>query len=335
MELIVKPTEKCNFKCTFCSSTNLVDDKASLLDLDKIFQFLKRFPKTQTIIVNGGDPLMVTPDYYWKLIKYLDDHDLETSISFTTNLWDFYIRPDKWIELFRHPRMGIATSFHYGETRRISKDRVFKEEDFWNISNLFLEKIGYRPDFISVISDENEKDAIRNVELAKQMGVECKLNYAMASGDEKNPYLLSKIYKIYLDIIDKDLADWEFNTKQLKRRLYQGATACPQNRNCDSTIRCLQPEGDYYSCGAFGDDKEFPIDFEAEMNSDKIERPLSKNIEIASLKEECFSCPMFQICNGCKKTVKDLKKANLIENHCVGMKKLSSKIVSINEQYAH
>ena len=78
-----------------------------------------------------------------------------------------------------------------------------------------LEYIGYRPDFISVITDENEKFAIKNVELAQKMsedqepketlhyfnphkkiGVECKLNYAMASGDQSSPYLLSKIYSL-------------------------------------------------------------------------------------------------------------------------------------------
>jgi L-lysine 2,3-aminomutase len=67
MDLIIKPTEKCNFKCTFCSSTNITDDHSSLLDLKYIYRFLKRFPETNTIIVNGGDPLMVQPEYYWEL----------------------------------------------------------------------------------------------------------------------------------------------------------------------------------------------------------------------------------------------------------------------------
>ena len=30
----------------------------------------------------------------------------------------------------------------------------------------------------------------------------------------------------------------------------------------------LQPDGDYYSCGAFGDDKDKPIDFEREMQGE-------------------------------------------------------------------
>lgn len=64
MELIVKPTEACNFKCTFCSSTDITDEKSKTLDLEYIFAFLRRFPNTGTIIINGGDPLMVKPEYY-------------------------------------------------------------------------------------------------------------------------------------------------------------------------------------------------------------------------------------------------------------------------------
>jgi MoaA/NifB/PqqE/SkfB family radical SAM enzyme len=139
MELIIKPTEKCNFKCTFCSSTQITEDKTSELDHDKIFQFLERFPETRTIIVNGGDPLMMDPSYYWKIIEYLDDKDLDTTISFTTNLWPFYKNPNKWKELFNHPRMGITTSFQYGGGRLKGDLTEFSEEDFWNVSNAMLE----------------------------------------------------------------------------------------------------------------------------------------------------------------------------------------------------
>ena len=89
MELIIKPTELCNFKCTFCSSTKLVEDKASTLDLQHVFDFLKRFPNTNTIIVNGGDPLMVKPEYYFEILKYIEEHNLITTLGLTTNLWAF------------------------------------------------------------------------------------------------------------------------------------------------------------------------------------------------------------------------------------------------------
>ena len=331
MELIIKPTELCNFKCTFCSSTKLVEDKASVLDLDHVFDFLKRFPNTNTIIVNGGDPLMVKPEYYFQILDYIEEHNLPTTLGLTTNLWAFYKKPELWTPLFKHPRVGVTTSFQYGSGRLITTGRVYTESDFWKVSDLFLEKIGYRPSFIAVVSEENEKHAIRHVELAKKMDVQCKLNYAMASGEQSKPYPLSKIYRAYIEIYEKGLSHWEFNTKQMMTRLKNVANICPQARDCDSHIRALNPEGDYYSCGAMGDDKEYPIDFVKEVKEGKFFTPL-QDYDLFSMKEECLTCPMFNICNGCKKTIKDLKKHNMVEEHCSLMKQLAPSIMKINDE---
>jgi radical SAM protein with 4Fe4S-binding SPASM domain len=340
MDLIIKPTEKCNFKCTFCSSTKITDDNTTELDHDYIFKFLERFPETNTIIVNGGDPLMMDPDYYWKIIEHLDQIGSNASISFTSNLWPFLKNPSKWKELFNHPRMGVTTSFQYGGGRLKGDLSEFTEEDFWKCSDAMLEHCGYRPDFISVITEENEHLAIKNVELAKRMGVECKLNYAFSSGppvkfkniimgQQGKPYLLAKIYEVYVKIWELGLTDWEYNTKQMVKRLRGSGTTCPQNRNCDSGIRTLQPSGDYYSCGAFGDDRQYPIDFKKEMSGEKI-LPIRFQADLQSLKQSCYTCPMFQICNGCKKTIKDIKEHDLVEQHCSRMKMIAPKILEAN-----
>ena len=329
MELIIKPTEKCNFKCTFCSSTSIADDITDELSLTNIYRFLRRFPDTNTIIVNGGDPLMMKPSYYQKLLDHIEIFNYPTDVAFTTNLWPFYVNPDKWIDIFRHPRIGITTSFHYGDSRLKGDFSVFTEEDFWAVSDKMLELVGYRPGFISVIDEANEHMALDNVRLAKKMGVECKLNYAMASGIQSRPYQLSKMYKLYLDVYEAGLTEWEFNTKQMIQRLRNEALMCPQNRECDSTIRALQPSGDYYSCGAFGDDREYTIDFEKEMNGEFF-TPLQKDLDIQTMHDGCYTCPMFQICNGCKKTVKDTKRHNMVEKHCTLMKQLAPRIIDAN-----
>ena len=350
MDLIIKPTELCNFKCTFCSSTKLVDDKASKLDLIKIYQFLDRFPETNTIIVNGGDPLMMEPDYYWKIINWLDEKEYTTSLALTTNLWPFYKKPSKWVDLFNNERVGITTSFQYGGGRLKGDYSEFTEEDFWKCSNAMLEHCGYRPDFISVITRENEHNAIKNVELAKKMseqkipegtlhnfwreektGVECKLNYAMASGEQKEPFLLSDIYEKYVEIYKAGLAPWEFNTRQMMLAINDTATSCPLSRKCDEGIRCLQPDGDYYSCGAFGDDKDKEIDFEEEMKG-KFFTPLQDDLNLSTMKKRCYSCPMFNICNGCRKTVKDYKEAGVVEKHCEKMKRIGHDILVANNK---
>lgn len=340
MDLIIKPTERCNFKCTFCSSTHITDDKSMELDLEYIYKFLERFPETNTIIVNGGDPLMMDPQYYWDLIAHLDSINSRCSISFTSNLWPFYKNPNKWKELFNHPRMGITTSFQYGGGRLKGDLSEFTEEDFWKCSDAMLEHCGYRPDFIAVITEENEHLAIKNVELAKRMGVECKLNYAFSSGppvkfknimmgQEGKPYMLAKIYQLYVKVWQAGLTEWEFNTKQMVRRLRGEGTCCPQNRDCDSGIRTLQPSGDYYSCGAFGDDRLFPIDFQKEMTGAK-QFPIKLVPELQTLKQACYECPMFSICNGCRKTIKDLKDYDMVESHCKTMKALAPAIIEAN-----
>lgn len=330
MDLIIKPTELCNFKCTFCSSTQLTEDKAALLDINQIKRFLDRYPDTNTIIVNGGDPLMIDPSYYWEIIEYLDANDYPASISLTTNLWPFYKKPSLWLDLFKHPRVGVCTSFQYGEGRLKGDYSVFTEEDFWACSDKMLELVGYRPEFIAVITEENEDTVIQTVELAKKMNVVCKVNYAMASGDQSQPYLLAKIYEKYVEIWKAGLTDWEHNTQQMVKRLRGEHTICPQNRSCDSSIRTLQPDGDYYSCGAFGDDRDKPIDFEAEMAGDMI-LPLRDDDYLRTMKIACYSCPMFEICNGCKKTIKDLKQHNLVEDHCKLMKENAPAIIEANQ----
>ena len=225
--------------------------------------------------------------------------------------------------------MGISTSFQYGAGRLKGDLSIFTEEDFWNVSDKMLELCGYRPEFIAVIDDMNEHTAIKTVELAKKMDVVCKINYAMASGEQGYTYRLSKIYKLYLDIYNAGLGDWEYNVQQMIRRLASDTTTCPQNRMCDSGIRAFNPGGDYYSCGSLGDDKDYPIDFEYEM-SGGFETPLQHDPEIQTMKMACYTCPMFKICNGCRKTVRDHKREGQVEDHCFEMKQLAPDILKLN-----
>ncbi len=348
MDLIIKPTQACQFKCTFCSSTKIAAHNSIQLDHSYIFRFLERFPQTQTIIVNGGDPTVMKPEYYWKIIEWLDKHDYNTSIAITSHLWDFYKKPEKWKDLFNNDRVGVTTSFQYGGGRLKHDFTEFTEDDFWKVSDMMLEHCGYRPDFIAVIVDDNKDSHIKTVELAKRMsdgkipkdtfenlskdktGVECKLNYAMASGKQERPFLKGDIYEKYVEIYERGLHHWEFNTKQMMRRISQGNTLCPLHRGCDEGIRAFNPDGTYYSCGAFGDDQDKAIDFEREMKGEFF-TPLQDDIKLNSMKEECYTCPMFQICNGCKKTIKDYKEHNLVEQHCKKMKQNANKIMEINK----
>lgn len=340
MDLVIKPTERCNFKCTFCSSTSIADDAGDELSLDQIKAFLVRFPETETIIVNGGDPLMMTPDYYQELLDYLDDENLDVIVSITSNLWPFYKKPERWRAVFQHPKFSVITSFQYGDKRLKGDFTPFTEEEFWKVSDCMLDICGYRPDFISVIDEDNADRVLDHVRLAREMEVECKANYAMSSGpsveikgrqmgNEGSLYLLADMYGHYVDIWKAGLTEWEYNTKQMVRKLRGELTTCPLSRQCDAGIRTLQPSGDYYSCPAFADDKKYAIDFNSEMTGE-LTTPLQNDPEISVMKYSCYGCPMFSICNSCKKTTHDHKALGLVEHHCQKMKRLAPDIIEAN-----
>ncbi len=325
MELIIKPTELCNFKCTFCSSPSLSEISSNTLDLNHIRNFLIKYPYTNTIIVNGGDPLMLDPQYYFKILDIISNLNLKTSLSLTSNLWDFYKHPDKWTELFKTKMVGVTTSFNYGNTRQISNNKVYTEEIFWKVSDLFLKKVGYRPDFISVITEDNIDTAIDNVYLANKMKVECKLNYAFGSGRTTKTPFLSDIYKIYIQIIKEGLVQYEYNSKQLQK-IFTTSVTCPVSQNCDMYIRTLHPDGSYFSCGAFADDNRYKLDFE----TDQYNKPLKCDGHIQVIKPNCFGCLLYKICNGCHKKIDDIKNTGKIDEHCLKMKEIELELLNIN-----
>ena len=99
MDLVIKISDKCNFKCDFCSS-NMIAANHNDLPLWKVTSYLVDHPQVRNIIVNGGDPLCIDPEWYWNLLYWLEETKRDINISFTTNLWDFYKHPEKWEELF-------------------------------------------------------------------------------------------------------------------------------------------------------------------------------------------------------------------------------------------
>lgn len=335
MVLIIKPTEACNFSCTFCSSTNLVADKTSRLELEKIYAFLKRYPLTETIFVVGGDPLMMSPKYYEDLLAHIEENGYKTNISLTTNLWAFYKNPEKWAPLFLRDDVEIGTSFQYGDGRQISPGVVFTEEVFIKVLNKFKE---YIPDkelcFLAVISEENEHQALDHVHLAKRLNIQCRLVYASMSGLESKPYPLSKLYSIFLQIWKMGLAKYEQTSLAISDKIYGLEGACPMSRNCDHWMRSLNPDGRYFTCGPFNDDLEpkNEIDFESEVVlGEKFHLPLQSWKEVQYLKDECISCKMFQVCNGCRKHVKDLKDSNMVAEHCSHMTMIMDELTVMAE----
>lgn len=311
MELIIKPTARCNFNCTFCSA-GLLNIKHSENVSDKLKNVLNVL-KPSTIIFTGGDPLLVSPKYYEEILSLGDWH-----ISFTTNLKDFYLNPNKWVNLFRNPRIGITTSFQYGDERRWDKNTPYTEEMFIKVIKLFEEKIGYTPTFISVISENNEDRALDHIYLAKRLNTQCKINGVLPMGLSNSFYPLYKMIDIWIAIKEKGLEEYWDNELQF----YKGACNFNTNLLCESSIRTFwlndREEIQYNNCeDCASQGQRIPLEETQPI-------PQQTHIGINELiSDKCLCCPLHHLCNGCK----SLRKINrLTPNHCEEMKKRIHKI---------
>ena len=312
MELIIKPTGRCNFNCSFCSA-NLLDIKHSEKVSDELKHIIETL-KPSSLIFTGGDPLMVNRNFYDEILTLGD-----FNISFTTNLKAFDFDPDKLTDLFKPERVGVCTSFQYGTERKWDINTPYTESKFIEVMNLFNEKIGYMPSFISLVSEENEDRALDHIYLAKQVGTKCKLNAVLKMGLSKEYYPFYKMIDLWLKIQDLGLEEYWDNEIQFKL----GGCNFNTNSLCESSIRTfwLDNKGNikYGNCEDRSSNELFiPMDKEAP-------KPKKSPLELKNLiSSKCLFCHLCRLCNGCK--------AKLLQNKedkkfCSEMKKREERIL--------
>lgn len=313
MELIIKPTSDCNFRCKFCAASNCkIPTLKSVPDNLKIL-LLKSKPST--IIFTGGEPTMSPPEFYKEILDITDQFG--TTISLTSNLYNIIDNMADWSSLLKHDRFKVSTSFQYGDSRILKDESPYTEKMFIDTIDQFRFWAKYTPSFISVIDEHNDQYAIDTVLLAKKLHTTAKLNNCNSEGRAVKWYPRYKIFKIYFDIIDRGLEKYEENVRDRAKGL------CPLNTTlmCENTIRALYIDdiGDirWSSC-------------EEELNRlnsrayDNCFYCTDMKINKPTVTDHCYECELFRICNGCKINVLQAKED---PNYCKEMKAIKDKII--------
>ena len=314
MELIIKPTSKCNFNCTFCSAygMDIKHPKHGIEVHPKIKDLILKL-KPSSLIITGGEPLTVLPDYYYNLHEILP-----VNISITSNLKDFYFNPKKWVELFNEKWFGVATSFNYGNGRMWNCNTVYTEDMFIRVIDLYKKYVNKSISFISVINDENENDAIKHVYLAKQINSIVKLNNAIGVGKSNMTFPKYKMFKIYHEIIDNGLEFYESNCSERK------TSRCPRciNNRCENRIRCCYVDNnDELHVGICDGQISLPN----ELSIDEIYSNNISKYNMDYINDECKFCELCRLCNNCHNNRYAAKNDPL---YCIEMKKIKNDIIN-------
>jgi len=315
MELIIKPTGRCDFDCRFCSAHGMDIQHPEDGHVPQQIVDLIKTLKPNGLIITGGEPLMVDPQYYYEL------HDIaQCNIAPTTNLKNFYLHPEKWTALFKEDWFNITTSFNYGCTRRWSANEVYDEHKFIHVLAALRAYTGKSIDsFIAVIDKSNEDTVWDHIDLAKRLNCRVRLNGAIAAGRQGETYPRYKMMRFYLDIIKMGLDKYECNCSE------RDMCRCPWNigLHCQSCIRCCYVDNSGKLHVGTCDER---MSMGIELPEDKIVStscydPLDPQDFI---KPECAYCELCRLCNACATNRHEAKKD---PNYCEEMKKLEDEII--------
>ena len=296
--------------CSFCSASKLGTNDLKPQEIADVAERIH----AQSIILLGGEALLMGPTYYEELLSLTD-----AALDFTTNLKDFALHPDRWEKLFLNPRVSVCTSFNYGGTRRWDKDTPLTEEHFKSIMRLFHERVGYMPQFIAVMDENNIHTWRKLINLAKELGTKVRLNNVMPFGRSSKYYPRSKMYKVWTQIVDEGLDEYEVNTSERK------SGKCPTNTNfiCSSTIRVMSKKDGkiiFHDCDDKSNLGHPPLE---SLDAGDITPTVAQVRKPLFLK--CYACRLFRVCNGCSTNREVIQDK---ESYCKEMLSIDQKLVT-------
>lgn len=314
MDLIIKPTGRCNFDCKFCSAANLDIAHPEKGIPDQIKEIVK-FLDPKRIILTGGDPLTLDPQYFYELRELTSAH-----VSFTSNLKGFYLNPDMWANVIKDVDFYGGTSFNYGDTRMWNKNTIYSEGMFIEVEELYRDKLGYCPSFIAVIDEYNESMIFDHINLAKRLNTKVRLNNALKLGKQGKSFPRYKMMKYYLQLIDMGLDKYEVNC------LERSEAKCSFNAEfrCSSGIRCCYIDSNnnlhYNNC-----EDEISLGIEFPLETIKPELCIDTPPVEDHINDNCMYCELFRFCNGCRSNVRSIKEE--FPEHCEEMLKMKNRII--------
>lgn len=322
MFLILKITNQCNFQCDYCSAANLSKKGKTCFSFDDFRQLMETYDVGGISIV-GGDPLCAPPLLYEQMLSYLDTYhkDQNTKIAVTSNLWDFHIHPEKWEDIFNHPRIRITTSFQ-SHGRIKGNGEIYTEEEFIKVYEHILpllKKQNYIP-FISTLTKETLSEYPNLVSLAERLQTTVRINPVLRAGASSQFLLFSDIFHWYLWSMEHSKLDCDISARDIYSMAKDVDSGCPYSRDCYKETRSISPDGKIHPCCVLNDmhvsnmmqrKKTYELH---EYPEDEIRK------DYPCIQPKCFLCPSFIFCNACFYRIKEIKDAHKEEEFCIGMK---------------
>ncbi len=298
MNIIVRTTDKCNAKCSYC----YVDNKKNATLTEEITeQFLefvnqlyndKRIGRNHNVIWHGGEPFLLGVDYYKSVEECISPHIKQ---SMQSNLLAYN---DDWREFFLESRIQLGTSLD-GPKEVHDKSRGKGTWDKVIEAIMDLRAFGLPMNVIAVMSDKSDVEEMfwffkefkmPSIRLHPATGQISPEDYEQGCKDLFD--LWNNFNRPYhIDIFDDIL-------NQLKgRRIGRGVCS---KTDCYENCICLTSTGDITGCNRLVDNQfkfgNILTDSFEEIMFGKKRVELINKIRTSS--ERCMNCQYYRMCKG-------------------------------------
>lgn len=151
VEWVVKISKQCNLRCTYCYEFPFlaVKDRMSIDDLKRLFEHIADFyapsPKRMDFVWHGGEPLLIEPDYYKRILDAQHNAFDPVKVPFTNSIQtNLTILNDGILALFKSLFTNIGVSLDlFGDQRVTIAGRPTERIVLKNMQRLIDEQIRF------------------------------------------------------------------------------------------------------------------------------------------------------------------------------------------------
>lgn len=300
--VILKPTGLCNAKCKFCYAVNFSKNAQSVDRLEEQFVSYVEKNNISNIILTGGEVTLV-PNFLKELCEYADKNDI--TVSLVSNLIEI-INKEEWkCFLSEHPKLFLTGSYQLDDLRRDNKGEKISIDSFIDFVHWYIQALNKKMLVISVLNYDNEENIIENVKLAKEIGYISSIERQIKVGRAEKEYLPLDYFKILNKIIDLNL--WEYE-KHLSLFVQCGLFKlfyC--NFYCKRMVPVIYLNRENKLVETYCD----------QLSTTKYD--YRDYLKVPLLKKECAFCKLYDLCQGCHLTRKNMKDG--IDNGDIDLEK--------------
>ncbi len=318
MNIVVKTTTACNFRCVYCSEGErepaFLDEALFRKLADELPELLNRIGHREvTFLWHGGEPCLWGRERLERSMAYAKERLSGYEVSFAMQS-NGYLINESFLELFKRYNVRVGVSMDgYRELHDAQRPALDGSPTFDRVLQgvKALSDAGLCGGILLVINTENPPDTAKLFSFIREAGVSARINPLIACGRSAGRDTAasdSNYVRVLQDLFEKSMtADADVAIDPLNGILDAIITGCPVNE-CSYSGACARGIISLYADGLMGycgrDSSALSCAYGSLRNRTVSQLYFSDTAELMRQRDsylkthDCQGCPVWDLCHG-------------------------------------